>query len=86
MKFNKSFKMLIGLVLLVVLAMPGYKVDEITAKKNDDATSPKRLTRIVNDLTPKNWSIYDEINLFTPENLYGEVGPGDRRCVVEIVR
>ena len=53
MKFNKSFKILIGLVLLVVLAMLGYKVDEITAKKNDDATSPKRLARIVNDLTPK---------------------------------
>lgn len=73
MKFNKSFKILIGFVLLVVLAMLGCKVGEITAKKNDDATSPKRLARIVSDLTPKNWSIYDAIFFFTPENLYEKI-------------
>ena len=73
MKFNKSLKILIGLVLLVVLFMLGYKVVELTSPKNDYAPSPKRLAMIVNDLTPENWTIYDKIMHFTAENLYEQI-------------
>lgn len=73
MKSNKSFKILIGLVLLVVLIVLGYKAVELTVPKNDYAMSPKRLAMIVNDLTPKNWRIYDKIMHFTAENLYEQI-------------
>jgi hypothetical protein len=73
MKFNKSLKILIGLVLLVVLVMLGYRVVELTAPKSDYVTSPKRLAMIVNDLTPKNWAIYDRIMHYTAENLYEQI-------------
>lgn len=73
MKFNKSLKILIDLVLLIVLVMLGCKVVELTAPKSDYATSPKRLAMIVNDLTPKNWTIYDKIRHFTAESLYEQI-------------
>jgi hypothetical protein len=73
MNFNKSLKLLIGSVLLVVLVMLGYKVDQLTASKSDYATSQNRLEVIVNDLTPKDWRIYDKIIHFTPENLYEKI-------------
>jgi hypothetical protein len=73
MKLNKSLKILIGLVLLVVLVLLGCKVVELTAPKSDYAASPKRLAMIVNDLTPKNWTIYDKIRHFTAENLYEQI-------------
>ena len=73
MKFNKSLKILIGLILLVVLVILGYKVVQLATQENDYATSPKRLAMIVNNLTPEYWRIYDKVAHFTAENLYEQI-------------
>jgi hypothetical protein len=73
MKFFKSQKLLIGLILFVVVLMLGYKVVQLSAQKSDYATPPKRLAMIVNNLTPKYWRIYDKVMHFTAENLYEQI-------------
>ena len=73
MKFNKSLKILIDIILLVVLVMLGYKVVQLTALKSDYTASQKRLAMIVNNLTPKHWRIYDRVMHFTAENLYEQI-------------
>ena len=73
MKFCKSQKILIGLILLAVVVMLGYKVVQQTSPKSDYATSPKRLTMLINNLTPKHWTIYDKVMHFTAENLYEQI-------------
>jgi len=73
MKFYKSKKILIALVLLVLVVMSGYKVIRQTTPKSEYAATPDRLTKIVSSLTPEHWSIYDKIMYFTAENLYEQI-------------
>ncbi len=73
MKYYKSQKILIGFILFVVIVILGYKVVQLTVSKSDFAASPKRLAMMVNNLTPKDWKIYDKVMHFTAENLYEQI-------------
>ena len=73
MKFYKSPKILIGVILFLVVILFGYKTNRLFAQKGGNTNSLKELIKIVKNLTPKHWKIYDEVMYFTAENLYEQI-------------
>jgi hypothetical protein len=48
-------------------------VGNTAVPNSDDTSSPEKLALILNNLTPLNWVIYNQVRHFIPENLYERI-------------